>query len=151
MFAVERDSSSRFSRVPAGTAIAADSGNLYTVAWGVAVLQSNADIHTFIQSALDTLPFSSETSFVLARGDTVIHAGHIPESGEIIMIRGRAYVGGEFWHTAEDAREFPKLADSPALLLHPLRQEWWVHVTVGSRKGWIDAYRSKLKGSDACE
>jgi hypothetical protein len=95
---VERDSASRFSRVPAGTSIVADSGNLYTVKWGIAVLQETADIHRYIESALDTLPFSPESSFVLNRGDTVVHAGHIPESGVILMIRGRAYLGGELWH-----------------------------------------------------
>jgi hypothetical protein len=52
---------------------------------------------------------------------------------------------------AQDLKDFPKEVRTPALLVQALREEWWVHVRVGNRSGWIDAYHSKVSGSDACE
>jgi hypothetical protein len=150
VFAVERDSSTRPSRLPPGTAIVADSGDLFTVAWGIAIMQERANVHRWVESALDTLPFPPDSTFLLDRGDTVFHAGHIPEAGLIVMIRGRAYLGSESWYPADILRDYPDLSHRPALLVQPLREEWWVHVRVGNRSGWIDAYHSKVSGSDAC-
>ena len=150
VFAAERDSSTLLSRLPPGTAIVADSGDLFTVAWGIAIMQERANVHDWVESALATLPFSPDSAFVLNRGDTVFHAGHIPEAGLILMIHGRAYLGAEWWYPPDILREYPNLEHRPALLVQSLREEWWVHVRVGNRSGWIDAYHSKVNGSDAC-
>ena len=150
VFATERDSSSRFSRVPPETKIVADSGDLFTVNWGIAIMQERANVHRWVESALDTLPFPPDSTFLLNRGDTVFHAGHIPEAGLIVIIRGRAYLGSESWYPADILREYPDLPHRPALMVQSLREEWWVHVRVGGRSGWIDAYHSKINGSDAC-
>jgi hypothetical protein len=150
VYATERDTTSRSFRLPPGASIVADTGNLHTVAWGIVVLQESADIHRHIESALDRLPFFPDSSIVLSRGDTVWHAGHVPEAGLILVIHGRGYLGGEFWRSPEDIRSYPDEAHQPGLLVQPLREEWWVHIRSGDRNGWIDAYHSKVNGSDAC-
>ncbi len=151
VFASERDSASRLTRLPPDFTIVADSGDLYTVRWGIAILQRQTDVGDYLVAPLDSEEYATPPSLVLNRGDTVVRMGHAPESGEILLIHGRPYIGSEFWYRKQDLKAAPELAQLPALLVQEARDEWWVHVKFGGRSGWVDAYHSSIGGKDACE
>ena len=103
-------------------------------------------------TALDTLRvYSRERS--ATRPVAVLRPGQSftadsADFGEMVWLRGVEATVNWFW---ADSKEDLAELNAPALLVRPLRQEWWVRIhTSGGRGGWIQAWNKSIEGKDSC-
>ena len=129
----------------------ADSADFYTMSLGVIVVRQPMVLADYfaeenpppLVTHADTLLYGALRRPVQP-GDTIYLVGHEPEIGEDVWFRGYQVAVGRFW---VQTRRRP---DPPAVLTRPIVHEWWVRITQGKRRGWIQAWERPIDGADAC-
>jgi hypothetical protein len=137
-----------------GQGFTADSANFYTLAWGAIEIRQPMRLEDELspESDFDSLRSDPRAAAVLAKrlamGDTIYHIGHEQEVGEIVWLDGVAATVNWFW---ADREEDLAQLNAPAVLVRPMQQEWWVRIrTAAGLEGWIQAWKKKIDGRDAC-
>jgi hypothetical protein len=135
-----------------GQGFVADSADFHTLALGIILVRQAFSLADYLAEEGPSPrpgPAGSARRTALrnrlAPGDTIYLIGEVTETGERVWARGVEDTVEAFW--SEPAFEKP---DAPAVMVRPIEQEWWVHVNVGGRSGWIQAWNRRIDGTDAC-
>lgn len=150
----ERSAAKPVALLRPGQSFTADSANFYTLAWGVIVVRRPMRLGHELSPEADSDSVRSDPrgAAVLARllaiGDTIYHLGHEPETGEIVWLQGVEVTVNWFW---ADREEDLAQLNAPAVVVKPIKQEWWVRIrTFEGLEGWIQAWDKRIDGRDAC-
>jgi hypothetical protein len=154
LYRKERGTGKPMAILRPGQSFTADSADFYTLDWGIISVRRPMRLVDELSPEADNESIQADQrgARVLARqlmpGDTIIHIGHVPEAGEIVWLDGVQAVASWFWaDREEDLKDF----DAPAVVVRPIRQEWWVRIrTPTGQTGWIQAWKKQIEGRDAC-
>jgi hypothetical protein len=154
LYPAERKAGKPIAILRPGQSFTADSADFYTLDWGIISVRRPMRLLDELspEADNDSIQADQRGARVLARqlapGDTIYHIGHIPEAGEIVWLDGVQAVAAWFW---ADREEDLKELDAPAVVVRPIRQEWWVRIrTRTGQIGWIQAWNKQIEGKDAC-
>ena len=126
----------------------ADCADFYTLALGLIGVRRPFRLADYLADE-DTTRVAPARLAVLRQhlvvGDTIYLIGEVTEVGERVWLRGVAATVQAFW--AEPEFDDPA---APGFLIRPIVHEWWVRITAGARRGWIQAWSRNIDGTDAC-